>query len=188
MYKIKVVLLILMIFMSCKRRNVKITPSDAIEDVYVTGVQVNPEDEKIIIESSRRNRFKKERSTVVKMSKFGSVYEIPVKINGVNMDFIFDTGAGGISISETEVMFLAKQGKILEEDIIGSINTMDATGAISEGTEINLRKVQIGDRVLENVRASVVDNSIAPILLGQTALSRFGKVIIDYNRMEITFE
>ena len=41
--------------------------------------------------------------------------------------------------------------------------------------------------LLHNVEANVVDNIQAPLLLGQTALSKFGKVTIDYNNNTIEF-
>lgn len=104
------------------------------------------------------------------------------------MNFIFDTGASIISISATEAMFLYKQGTLKEEDFIGNVNFQDATGAISEGTIIRLKSVKIGNKTLENVRASVVHNNEAPLLFGQSALAEFGKISIDYKKNEITFE
>lgn len=136
----------------------------------------------------RSNRGKAGNDNNVKMTPMGGVYEIPIKINGINMDIIFDTGASNISISETEVLFLWKQGKLDENDILGSMQFKDATGKISEGTIINLRNVQIGNRVINDVEASVVHNSQAPLLLGQSALARFGKVTIDYNENILSFE
>lgn len=124
----------------------------------------------------------------IRMVYENGIYKIPIKINGISMDFIFDTGASTISISETEAIFLIKQGKILEDDILGSIYYQDATGKISEGTQINLRSVSIGENEVYNVKASVVHNLGAPLLLGQSALSRFGKVTIDYNKNVISFE
>jgi aspartyl protease family protein len=126
--------------------------------------------------------------TVVKIKKVNGVYEIPTEINGVPMHFIFDTGAGMISISETEAIFLFKQGKLAQEDILGKANFSDANGDISEGTIINLKTVKIGDRILENIQASVVHNLGAPLLMGQSALEKFGKISIDYQQGEITFE
>ena len=128
------------------------------------------------------------KKTVIKMHEENGVYQIPVEINGVEMYFIFDTGAGMISISETEANFLYKQGKLKEEDIIGSANFIDASGNISEGTVIILKTVKIGDRILNDIEASVVHNLYAPILFGQSALEKFGKVSIDYTNKEITFE
>src|SRR5215217_2286023 len=50
--------------------------------------------------------------TVVRMKKQDGVWKIPVTINGVSMDFIFDTGAGLITISNLEASILFKQGRI----------------------------------------------------------------------------
>lgn len=126
--------------------------------------------------------------TVLKMEKSNGVYLIPIEVNGVRMSFIFDTGAGLISISATEAAFLYKQGKLKDEDFIGKANFVDANGDISEGTIIILRTIKIGDRVIPDIQASVVHNMVAPLLLGQSALEKFGKVSIDYSKNEITFE
>ena len=130
----------------------------------------------------------RQNKTVVKMNKTGGVYEIPTEINGVAMHFIFDTGAGLISISDNEIKLLQKQGKFSPDDIIGKGNFVDANGNITEGTIINLKTVKIGDLVLDNVEASVVHNLKAPLLMGQSALEKFGKISIDYKKAEITFE
>jgi aspartyl protease family protein len=129
----------------------------------------------------------KEPTTVLKMDKINGVYQIPVEVNGVKMFFIFDTGASIISISETEANFLWKQGKLSKDDIRGTMNFSDANGDISEGTIIILSTVKIGDRVLTNIEASVVHNLNAPLLFGQSALEKFGKISIDYKNGEIIF-
>lgn len=116
------------------------------------------------------------------------VYQIPVLINGVEMSFVFDTGASLISISNVEANFLFKQGKLSKDDILGEVNFSDANGDISVGTVINLREVTLGNRVLKNVQASVVDNSVAPLLFGQSALAKFGKISIDYKRQVLIIE
>lgn len=124
----------------------------------------------------------------VKMDKQGGVFFIPIEINDIAMKIIFDTGASSISISETEAIFLLKQGKLTEEDFLGKVQFQDATGNISEGTRLNLKKVKIGTKTIYNVEASVVHNLEAPLLLGQSALSKFGKLTIDYNKNEIVFD
>ena len=53
---------------------------------------------------------------------------------------------------------------------------------------MKLKTVEIGNRTLYNVQASIVHNMQAPLLLGQSALNKFGKISIDYNKNEITFE
>lgn len=125
---------------------------------------------------------------IVRMEKVDGVYEIPTKINDVPMRFIFDTGAGMISISLTEANFLYKGGSLKKEDIVGVQDFVDANGDVTEGAVIILDKVQIGNRTLRHVEASVVGNQVAPLLMGQTALSKFGKISIDYKQGTISFE
>lgn len=136
---------------------------------------------------SERQERKVGGHTKVEMRKEGGVYLVPIVVNGLNLDFIFDTGASSISISAAEATVMSRQGKITDEDIVGQAQFSDANGDVSVGTVILLRTVKIGDITLENVEASVVDNIQAPLLLGQTALAKFGKVTIDYNNNTIEF-
>ena len=136
--------------------------------------------------SDRRER-KVGGHTKVSMRKEGGVYLVPITVNGLNLDFIFDTGASSISLSSAEAIVMLRQGQITQDDIVGQKQFRDATGGVSVGTIVLLRTVQIGDIILENVEASIVDNIQAPLLLGQTALAKFGKVTIDYNHNTIEF-
>ena len=72
-----------------------------------------------------------------------------------------------------------KNGYLKRSDVVGSGNFFDANGDISEGTVINLREIDFGGLRLGNVRASVVRNQKAPLLLGQSVLGRLGKIEID---------
>ena len=72
-------------------------------------------------------------------------------------------------------------------DFIGTEYFQDATGKISEGAKVNLREVKIGNIILENIEATVIDNVNAPLLLGQTVFERFGKIEIDNENDEIIF-
>ncbi|HRX97913.1 MAG TPA: retropepsin-like aspartic protease [Bacteroidales bacterium] len=128
------------------------------------------------------------RSFRVKFSTSGGVLTIPIQINGEQMHFIFDTGASLISISITEASRLYNKGKLTESDFIGKSNFIDANGDITEGTIVNLNSVVIGNRELKNVQACIIYGQNAPLLLGQSALQKFGKVSIDYNKNEIIFE
>ncbi|MDR1810127.1 MAG: retroviral-like aspartic protease family protein [Prevotella sp.] len=142
--------------------------------------------------SSRSERSEHRRAsgskTVIKMRKESGVYHIPCKINGTEMEFIFDTGAADITMSLTEAKFLYKQGRLQNEDFIGSEQYQIADGSIHEGMVVNLRTVEIGSWLLKDVKASIVNSEGAPLLLGQSALAAFGKISIDYTKNEITFE
>ena len=77
---------------------------------------------------------------------------------------------------------MVKNGYLSDSDIIGSQRYMDANGNVTVGTVINLKTVEFGDLTLNNVRASVVRNQKAPLLLGQSVLGRLGKVEIDNSK------
>jgi len=133
-------------------------------------------------------QFNKPRVEIIKMHEKNGVRYIPMKINGQELDFVFDTGASSICISSLEASVLVKNGTLSRSDIIGEDLFMDATGRISVGAKINLKTVQIGNKELKNVEATVVENPNAACLLGQTVLSRFGKYTIDNQNNEIIFE
>jgi len=150
--------------------------------------QPNSSKETTSTHSSNKTTKSWSKKTVVEMKKKDGINQIPVEICGAKMFFIFDTGAGMVSISAAEAIFLYKQGTLTDNDFLGTANFMDSNGDISEGTIINLKTVKIGDRTLTNIQASVVHNMQAPLLLGQTVLEEFGKISIDNKKSEITFE
>ena len=126
--------------------------------------------------------------TIVKMENNNGVKYVWIEINGLKLNFIFDTGASSICISSAEATVLYRQGTLQKEDILDIQYFKDATGKVSAGTRINLRTVKIGDRILQNIEATVIDNNEAPLLLGQSALEKFGKISIDNNNSVIIFE
>lgn len=129
-----------------------------------------------------------EQISEVPFTKQGGVTKVKCEINGLPLHFIFDTGASDVTISRVEATFMLKNNYLSSNDIIGKSKYMDANGDISVGTVINLRKVCFAGMELENVRASVVDNNNAPLLLGQTILSRLGKVEIDYENSKLVIK
>lgn len=81
-----------------------------------------------------------------------------------------------------EATFMMKNGYLSSKDVVGNQRYMDANGEVSVGTVINLKDVNFGGLNLTNVRASVVRNQKAPLLLGQSVLSRLGKIEIDNSK------
>jgi len=126
--------------------------------------------------------------TIVKMENNNGVKYVWIEINGLKLKFIFDTGASSICISSAEATVLYRQGTLQKEDILDIQYFQDATGKVSAGTRINLRTVKIGNRVLKNIEAIVIDNNEAPLLFGQSALEKFGKISIDNKNNVIIFE
>lgn len=123
----------------------------------------------------------RETTTEIPFSKDESSNLCNVKcvINELPLYFIFDTGASSVSLSQVEATFMMKNGYLSEKDVVGNAYFSDAVGNVNVGTIINLRKVDFGGLELTNVKASVVKNQKAPLLLGQSVLGRLGKIEID---------
>lgn len=121
----------------------------------------------------------------VPFTKENGVTKVKCSINGLPLYFVFDTGAADVTISMVEANFMLKNGYIKPEDFIGTSRYVDANGNISEGSVINLHNVNFGGLDLENVRAGVVRNQKAPLLLGQSVLGRLGKFEIDNEKQVI---
>ena len=130
-------------------------------------------------QSSDTSSVGEEVTTEIPFTKENGICNVKCKINDLPLYFVFDTGASTVSLSMVEATFMMKNGYLNKKDVIGSQYFMDANGNINEGTVINIRKVDFGGLELENIRASVVRNQNAPLLLGQTVLNRLGRIEID---------
>lgn len=118
----------------------------------------------------------------VPFTKENGIYKVKCSINDLPLHFYFDTGASDVTLSMVEANFMFKNGYLKSSDIIGSTIYSDANGELSEGTVINIAHVNFGGLELKNVKASIVRNQKAPLLLGQSVLSRLGKIEIDYKQ------
>lgn len=133
-------------------------------------------------ENNDNKQISQTTTTEIPFSKEGGVCKVKCTINGLPLHFVFDTGASDVTLSMVEATFMMKNGYLSEKDVVGSQRYMDANGDVSVGTLINLKEVCLGEQKLSNVRASVVRNQIAPLLLGQSVLGRLGKIEIDNSK------
>ncbi len=119
----------------------------------------------------------------------GGVLKVKCSINDLPLHFIFDTGASDVSMSAVEASFMLKNGYLTSKDVEGKQYYQTANGDISEGTVVNIRDVEFGGLHLSNVRASVIKNQAAPLLLGQSVLQKLGKFEIDNSNkvLKITY-
>lgn len=126
-----------------------------------------------------------EKTSEIPFTRKNGVTEVRCSVNGLPLSFVFDTGAGDVTISSIEAAFMFKNGYLSDKDVVGKSSYRTASGDIIEGTVINLGRIEFGDMTLNNVRASVVRGQSAPLLLGQSALSRLGKIEIDNENLKI---
>lgn len=129
--------------------------------------------------SDNSNSNKEMITSEIPFTKEDGVCKVKCQINGLPLHFVFDTGASDVSLSMVEATFMMKNGYLNKNDVVGNQSYIDANGDVSVGTVINLKNVKFGDLELNNVRASVVRNQKAPLLLGQSVLGRLGKIEID---------
>ena len=119
---------------------------------------------------------------------YGNTIMLPVKINGVGLDMIFDTGASSTCITVAEAQYLYDKGRLSEEDILDVQAYQTADGNIRVGLRIVLREVAIGESILLNdVEALVVEDQLAPLLLGQSVLKNFKEVSVDRKNRVVKF-
>ena len=122
----------------------------------------------------------------ISMENKGGVFYIPGKVNGLPLQFIFDTGASNVYISLTEALFMLKNDYISETDFGGSSYAQVADGSIVENTEITLREIEVAGIKLYNIKAYVSNSLNAPLLFGQSAIQKLGPIQIDGNKLIIS--
>ncbi len=123
--------------------------------------------------------------TKITMLKEGGVYTVPCKVNGLPLKFIFDTGASDVSISLTEALFMFKNGYLKKEDIGESVYYSIANGDVAKGTKLNIKEIEFAGLKLYNIEASIVHETEAPLLLGQSVISKLGKIQLEGNILTI---
>ena len=123
---------------------------------------------------------------VLEMEQDAGVYKVPCKVNGLKLKFIFDTGASSVSISSSVADMMLENDYLSKDDIVGNGYSQIADGRIVDHTRIILKTIEIGGLVLHDVEAIVMNQQSAPLLLGQSAIQKLGKVSISGNKLTIT--
>ena len=123
--------------------------------------------------------------STIQMVEVDGVYLVPCEINGLKVKMIFDTGAASVSISQSMAEMMLDNGYLSLEDFGGKSKAVTADGRIVENTSIILQTLKIGDIVLSKVAAVVVNNQHAPLLLGQSAIQKLGKVSVKGDKLYI---
>ena len=124
----------------------------------------------------------------IKMQEENGIYTTPCTVNGLRLRFIFDTGASNVSISLFEAIFMLKNGYLESSDLKGSSYAQLANGEIIENTTVNLKELEIGGLKLYNVEATIIHELSAPLLLGQTAIQKLGRIQLEGDELFIINE
>ncbi len=113
---------------------------------------------------------------------------MPVQINdAITLDFAVDSGAADVSVPADVFSTLVRTGTIKDSDIIGEQTYVLADGSESKSVAFTIRSLKVGDKVVENVRGSVV-SARGTLLLGQSFLERFKSWSLDNNKHALLLE
>jgi aspartyl protease family protein len=104
------------------------------------------------------------RTLSLRAQRDGYAY-VQATVNGAPMTMAFDTGAAEVSLTQADAL---KAGVAAHLNYSLPFSTANGRGL---GAPVTLREIRIGDLVIEDVRAVVMQN-MAVSLLGQTFLNR----------------
>ncbi len=120
--------------------------------------------------------------------RMGGVFVLSGQLNGgTHVYFIVDSGAATVQIPEEAVEEMKRNGTLADSDFMGQHRFVLADGRTMQQRVFRLRSLQIGDRTMENVLATMgAPKSRA--LLGQSFLRRLNWWKIDNVKNAIEFE
>jgi aspartyl protease family protein len=120
--------------------------------------------------------------------QMGNTFTIPVEINGMRLDMVFDTGASPTLITMAEAKYMFEKGHLQREDILNVELYEAANGQPVAGLRVNLRDVKIGEEIkLHDIEAIVVSNQKADLLLGQSVMKKFKEISVDMENKVVKF-
>lgn len=119
--------------------------------------------------------------------------EVQVSLNGTPFNMWWDTGASITSISSLEFIKLMKEGKVNEDDKIGSVKTSYADGSSGVEDVYRIKEIFIQGRdnehlILNDVAVTVSESLGAPLLVGQNVISNLPKHRFNDDTGEIEFD
>lgn len=120
--------------------------------------------------------------------RMGGVFVLPAVLNGTAKScFVVDSGAASVQIPQEAADELMRNGTLDQKDFLGDRAIVVADGRKLVQKTIRLRSIQVGDRTMDNVLATVgAPHSQA--LLGQSLLRRLNSWKIDNVRNTIELE
>lgn len=123
--------------------------------------------------------------SVIPLKKSNGVYYIKCSISGFETEFIFDTGATIVTISNDLANKLNSLGIVDLNKIKNYKSYTTANGKVVKAPIIELDELTIGEKTINNIEAAIITGQNVPILLGQSAIEKIGTFTFDYNLNEL---
>lgn len=108
------------------------------------------------------------------------VYAV-IKVNGVGMRFLLDTGCSSLQITSAEYYYMLHLGVVSKDCLKDEVECTYADGSTNKCLSLDVDSVEFGGVKLKGVHTVIQENCNADLLLGQSVLSELGEVSIDYN-------
>jgi hypothetical protein len=116
---------------------------------------------------------------VIPVHRVRGGYTVPVVVNDeITLNFVIDSGSDLVTIPADIVSELVRAGTLNDTDFIGQGTYQLADGSKSTQKIFRIRSLKVGDEVVENVVAGVIQER-GYLLLGQSFLSHFKSWSID---------
>ena len=116
---------------------------------------------------------------VARLKEDSGIFVVPVEINGaITLDFAVDSGAATVTIPADVYYTLVRTGTIKDSDVIDQRTVVLADGSQTKLPSFTIRSLKIGDKIIENVKATVLPLE-GQLLLGQSFLTRFKSWSLD---------
>lgn len=115
-------------------------------------------------------------------------FEARCIVNTISMDFKYDPSEEKMSIAAEKVLELMKEYKITISDFKDKDKALNEDGSIKENMVVNIKKMIIGKKVLNNVEAIVVKGLTPPVLMGSNTLTKFGEFTLDEEKKQLIFD
>ncbi len=161
---------------------------DKAVTVYTSYIPINENYHKETSEDSDNVTTDDWEEAVVPYRNKNGVKYVDVKVNGVGLEMIFDTGCSDMHISVAEARYLYAKGTLTDDDFLGLSPVQTADGNVSVDMVVNLREVAISDLpVRYDVSATVSYNNEAPPLLGNGVLDSIELTTIDSKNHNLIF-
>jgi len=124
----------------------------------------------------------------IPVTSHGSSVATSVSVNNaIALNFIVDSGASDVSIPEDVFTTLVRAGAVRREDLTGKDAYTTADGSSHTELTFTIRSLKVGGVEVHDVAASVAPSG-APLLLGQSFLSRFKTWSIDNSNQRLALQ
>jgi clan AA aspartic protease (TIGR02281 family) len=114
----------------------------------------------------------------------GRGVRVDVKVGGVFVRMLIDTGSTDIVLSNSLASSLVSAG---DAEWLPDGDVTLADGTKTKSRNVKIHRVSIGEHTLVDVEASVTPSDAGDMLLGFPILNLFGKFTIDANANQLTF-